>query len=95
MPVQHTDAMREISNKFQVFHKLMPNCQSHCSGIISQTIQQLTSLYKMKVIVNKLHRKKVVGKWSGCGRYVVGKWSVSGRYVVGKWLVVRLSVGGR
>ena len=32
----------------------------------------------MKVIVNKLHRKKVVSKWSGCGRYVVGMWSVSG-----------------
>ena len=42
------------------------------------------------VIVNKLHRKRVVGKWSVSGRYVVGMWSVSGWYVVGMW-----SVSGR
>ena len=48
------------------------------------------SSYRKRVIVNNLHRKKVVGKWSVSGRQVVGKWSVGGRQVVGRW-----SVGGR
>ena len=66
----------------------------------------MSSKIQLWVIVNKLHRKKVVGKWLVCGRYVVGMWlvcgryvvgmwSVCGRYVVGMWSVVRWSVGGR
>ena len=39
------------------------------------------------VILNKLHHKKVVGKWSVSGWYVVGMWLVCGWYVVGMWLV--------
>ena len=53
------------------------------------------------VIVNKLHVKKVVGRWSVDGQKMVGKWSVSGRLheihhgtkgslVVGRWLANHL-----
>ena len=49
-------------------------------------MQDYKLLYKAStwVILNKLHRKKVVGMWSVSGWYVVGKWSVGARYVVGR-----------
>ena len=51
-------------------------------------------IYPVYEILNKLHCKKVVGRWS-ISRWLIGGWQVVSRWSVGGWLVVgRWSVGG-
>ena len=51
----------------------------HYTGFISEGVVTLQAIFCVAVILNKLHCKKVVGKWSVSGRYAVGMQSVCGR----------------
>ena len=65
--------------KISVFLFRMYNLQaSYCntSSLVSSIHSVLVVLYGFLVIVNELHCKKVVGKWSVGGQY--SKWLVDG-----------------